>query len=64
MLTLARAEDRLLLTFDEDFGELAFRQRLKAAGSMKGRRRLDDRFAAEEVPDWGWLVDRVMQGAR
>lgn len=28
VLTLARAEARILLTFDKDFGELAFRQRL------------------------------------
>ncbi len=39
-------------------------QWLKAAGPSKGRRRLDDHFADVEIPDWGWLVDRVTQDTR
>ena len=31
VLTRARAEDRLLLTFDKDFGELVFRRGAKAS---------------------------------
>jgi predicted nuclease of predicted toxin-antitoxin system len=31
VLTQAQAEQRIIVTFDKDFGELAFRQRLSAA---------------------------------
>jgi predicted nuclease of predicted toxin-antitoxin system len=34
VLALAEAEDRLLLTFDKDFGELAFRSGLSAASGV------------------------------
>ena len=34
ILTRAQAEDRLILTFDKDFGELAFRVRLPAASGI------------------------------
>lgn len=34
VLSRAQAEDRILLTFDKDFGELAFRTKLPAASGM------------------------------
>ena len=34
VLTRAQAEDRLLLTFDKDFGELAFRAQLPASSGI------------------------------
>ncbi len=34
VLALAQAEARILLTFDKDFGELAFRARLSAASGV------------------------------
>lgn len=33
-LSRAQAEDRILLTFDKDFGELAFRTKLPAASGI------------------------------
>jgi predicted nuclease of predicted toxin-antitoxin system len=34
VLSRAQAEDRILLTFDKDFGELAFRSKLPAASGV------------------------------
>ena len=34
VLSHAQAEDRILLTFDKDFGELAFRMKLPAASGI------------------------------
>jgi predicted nuclease of predicted toxin-antitoxin system len=34
VLNLAQVEDRILLTFDKDFGELAFRSRLPATSGI------------------------------
>lgn len=34
MLSRAQAENRILLTFDKDFGELAFRTKLPAASGI------------------------------
>ena len=34
MLKFAQAEDRILLTFDKDFGELAFRTELPATSGI------------------------------
>jgi predicted nuclease of predicted toxin-antitoxin system len=34
VLSRAQAEDRILLTFDKDFGELAFRTKLSAASGI------------------------------
>lgn len=34
VLCLAQTEDRILLTFDKDFGELAFRTKLSAASGI------------------------------
>ena len=34
VLKLAEAEDRVLITFDKDFGELAFRTRLPASSGI------------------------------
>lgn len=57
-----------VIVYAEDFPAEAFAETLerwlKADGPMKGKRALADEFVDGSIPDWGWLVDRVVGAAK
>lgn len=54
ILATANAEDRVLVTLDEDFGELAFHRRLSHVGII----RIDDAADEEHAEIIGSIVER------
>lgn len=57
-----------VLVYAEDFAAEAFADTLErwltADGPMKGKRVLADEFVDRQIPEWGWLVDRVAGAAK
>lgn len=65
---LDKQAEHEVIVYAEDFPAEAFADTLerwlKADGPMKGKRALAEDFVDRQIPEWGWLVDRVAGAAK